>query len=132
MADVSNAAEPEGPRRRRYQFKLRTLLIAVVLLSTPLAWIGWQVKVVRERAQERTWLRHHGVLFVDESWGDQRLPWPRDLLGDQRVYSIWLPAKEPVDKSLSKRAAAAFPEAQQVYPGWHLSAGEPVPVELIK
>ena len=38
------------PRRRRwYQFRLKTLLIAVVLMSAALAWLTWQVRIVQGR-----------------------------------------------------------------------------------
>jgi hypothetical protein len=39
----------EPPKRRRFQFRLRTLLIGVTLLAVPLGYVGWQVKIVRER-----------------------------------------------------------------------------------
>src|ERR1700747_2520005 len=35
--------------RRRFQFRLRTLLIVVTLLAVPCAYVGWQAKIVRER-----------------------------------------------------------------------------------
>jgi hypothetical protein len=33
---------------RRFQFRLRTLMIVVTLLAVPLGYVGWQVKIVRE------------------------------------------------------------------------------------
>jgi hypothetical protein len=36
MSDNQNTAEPQKPRRRWFQFRLRTLLIAVALKTVPL------------------------------------------------------------------------------------------------
>jgi len=35
------------PKRRWHQFSLRTLLIAVLVLSLPLGWIGWELEKTR-------------------------------------------------------------------------------------
>jgi hypothetical protein len=43
-------AEPSNKAKRRwFQFRLRTLMIVVTLLAVPLGYVGWQVKIVRER-----------------------------------------------------------------------------------
>jgi hypothetical protein len=43
--------EPPLPSpRRRFQFRLRTLMIVVTLLAGVCACVGWQAKIVRERA----------------------------------------------------------------------------------
>ena len=34
---------------RRFQFSLRTLLIAVAIMAIPCAYVGYQAKIVRER-----------------------------------------------------------------------------------
>ena len=34
------------PRRRWFQFRLRTMLIVVTVLRVPLAYVGWQAKIV--------------------------------------------------------------------------------------
>ena len=40
----------QKPRRRRwFQFGLRTLLIFVVAAGCGMGWLGWQLKIVRER-----------------------------------------------------------------------------------
>ncbi len=39
----------DKPRRRWWQFRLRTLLIAVVVLSIPLAWVAYSLNWIRER-----------------------------------------------------------------------------------
>ncbi len=48
VAEPPIAAAPK-PKRRWYQFRLRSLLIVVTLLTVPLGYVGWQAKIVRER-----------------------------------------------------------------------------------
>jgi hypothetical protein len=48
-------AEQPAPRRR-FQFRLRTLLIGVTLLAVPLGYIGAQMRIVKER---KAWLESH-------------------------------------------------------------------------
>jgi hypothetical protein len=49
MGNQPSAAEPLKRKRPRFQFSMRTLLIGVTLLAVPLGYVGWQVKIVRER-----------------------------------------------------------------------------------
>jgi hypothetical protein len=42
-------AMPDQPPRRRFQFRLRTLMVGVTLLAVPCSYVGWQVRVVKER-----------------------------------------------------------------------------------
>jgi len=49
MADTPHTAEPVKPRRRWFQFRLRTLLIGATLLSLPRWWLGRQIKILPER-----------------------------------------------------------------------------------
>ena len=44
------AAQPSP--RRRFQFRLRTLMIVVTLLAVPCAYIGWQAKIVRAQRDD--------------------------------------------------------------------------------
>jgi hypothetical protein len=41
------ASQPSS--RRRFQFRLRTLMIVVTLLAVPCAYVGWQKKIVLDR-----------------------------------------------------------------------------------
>jgi hypothetical protein len=51
VAATNNAAMIDPPKRnrRRFQFRLRTLMIVVTLLAVPLGYVGWSAKIVRER-----------------------------------------------------------------------------------
>jgi len=55
-----SVAHAEARKRRWYQFSLRTLLVLVLLLSMPLAWIG--------RVLEKT-RREQAVVAKIEMWG---------------------------------------------------------------
>ena len=41
--------EPPKRKRRRFQFRLRTLMIGVTLLAVACGYVGWQAKIVRQR-----------------------------------------------------------------------------------
>ena len=53
-----NPAQPKS-RRRWYQFSLRTLLIGVVVLSVPCAYVAHEYRIVAAR---RAWLRSRPIL----------------------------------------------------------------------
>jgi hypothetical protein len=42
-------AELPKRKRRRFQFRLGTLLIGVAILAIPMAYVGWQAKVAKRR-----------------------------------------------------------------------------------
>src|SRR5690348_7897587 len=47
---------PPKPNRRRFQFRLRTLMIGITLFALiPCGYIGWQAKIVRDR---QAWTAH--------------------------------------------------------------------------
>ena len=41
---MTNETHNTKPRRRWYQFSLRTLLIVVTLSTIPLCWVGWELE----------------------------------------------------------------------------------------
>src|SRR5690348_1919362 len=77
---------PDQPSsRRRFQFRLRTLMIVVTLLAVACAYIGWQAKIVRERRIELERTVDLRVVGIDGSdkWGI--IPWVRRVLGDKPI-----------------------------------------------
>ena len=56
------------PPRRRFQFRLRTLLIAVAVLAVPMAWVGYSLNWIRQRhaildrQPPRVWSSSWGLL----------------------------------------------------------------------
>ena len=61
--DPTRIAAQSKARRRWYQYSLRTLLIGVVVLSLPLAYVGWQAKIVRQRKQLLSHILDHGGAY---------------------------------------------------------------------
>jgi hypothetical protein len=108
ISDASN-------RKRRVQYRLRTLMIVVTFLAVACAYVGWQAKVVRER---NAWLEMHqqeyfpfsgpwGVIFQgDRAQSPSRF---RLLIGDTpQLRIIVSKTASRADKEL---AASLFPEA---------------------
>jgi len=52
MTDKPNTREPSKTRRRRFQFRLRTLLIVVALTATLLAAWRWYGTILRLKDRE--------------------------------------------------------------------------------
>ncbi len=61
-----NAAELGKLRRRWFQFRLRTLLIAVTLLAIPCGFVGEQKAIVARRAVERHLLEQSDAVFFED------------------------------------------------------------------
>jgi hypothetical protein len=73
---------------RRFQFRLRTLMIGVALLAVACAYLGWQAKIVRERRAELSRVVEMRLVGIDGSDEERIIPWIRCALGDKRVASI--------------------------------------------
>jgi hypothetical protein len=114
----------EHPPRRRFQFGLKGLFIAVTVVAIPLAWLAWQREIVRHRLAMREYLRSRNSLvdcgqpFSWPTHGDAKEVRPGDpsyrvsairrFFGDITVNSIIVNRQlDPEDE----RAVAAFPEA---------------------
>jgi hypothetical protein len=94
----------QPPLRRRFQFRLRTLLLVVTLLAVPLGYVGWQMRIVREREaflETRYWLPSESSPF-----DPVEAPWMLRVLGAKPVYhvTVW-------GRADAERAASLFPEA---------------------
>jgi hypothetical protein len=116
--------------RRRFQFRLRTLLIAVALLAVACAYVGWQLKIVRQRAVVLNWLQERAplttVVYGTPGYDSQQdargrwsvaindpdTPWLRRLLGDHWIMTIIHPTAA-ADNEI-ERVRKAFPEAQLI------------------
>ena len=96
--------------RRRFQFRLRTLMIGVTLLAVPFACIGWQAAIVRVRlgilANFRDpphIIKWHTIHLGDKSQAPGLL---RRFLGDKEVGSLFFAKRDDAD-----RDHELFPEA---------------------
>jgi hypothetical protein len=120
MDEKPKTAGPgKKPRRRWFQFKLRTLLIGMALLTIPCGYVSWQAKIVRERKALLVEIESEGGGFCSSKrttagfWGKFPI-WPneaiesigkyhqgaleditRHFLGEESVVVIWLPAAIP-------------------------------------
>ncbi len=112
--------KPPNPSRRWYQFSLRTLLIAVMLLAAPLGYVGWQAKIVRERKAWKERLPPEGYLgsvpaldFVTVVNGDpnQSPSLIRRWLGDERIDAMQVPP-DTFDASQWEELKSLFPETR--------------------
>ena len=89
------------PRRRWFQFSLRTLLIGVTVAACGLGWLGVRVKDARKQAAAVTAVEKLGGFvcydFQADSMGDgvsapgtPGPAWLRAILGDDFFRSVWL------------------------------------------
>jgi hypothetical protein len=100
--------------RRRFQFRLRTLMIGVTLLAIPCGYVGWQLKWIRERHDEaakyQTWTAVP-IIQDNPNIGLKRTkaPWPLGWLGEDGMYLIAVPPS--ATKAETERLISLFPEA---------------------
>ena len=114
MPDNSNTAETAKPRCRWFQFRLRTMLIAVALLAVPCAYVAHEARFVAARKE---WLTQHSQLARNgetiplPTYLSPRteLPIVRRLLGDESCDRV------PIDSAdEEQRAEELFPEAVMI------------------
>jgi hypothetical protein len=103
--EPSKAARPIRGRRR-YQFSLRTFLIAISLLAAIFGYVARQYEIVQERQR----FVDEGRCCVGSNPNFSDVPWIRSLLGDQGYVAVGLDPN--ADKAERQRVAALFPEAQ--------------------
>ena len=92
-------ADQPSPRRR-FQFRLRTLMIVVTLLAVACGYVGSQAKVARERHQA---MATHRTIYPDVNLGPRgemyqrwtgvpvirpEAPWPLRWFGEQGYWGI--------------------------------------------
>jgi hypothetical protein len=95
---------PTPPRRRWYQFSLRTMLIVMVLSSAVFGWWG-------HRSKE--WIRQrHSVKVFKGAVGQVRAPGGLWIFGEEGVGEIFA---QPPDW---ERAESLFPEAKFAHARW--------------
>jgi hypothetical protein len=98
--------------RRRFQFRLRTLMIVVTLFCVFGGYVAHEVKIVRERRAllDKLLVLHHGIYSLDAN--KDATPWLRRLLGDEPVDELLIPTE--VSDEDAREIEAAFPEARAV------------------
>jgi hypothetical protein len=112
MSDKANTAEPGMPRRRWYQFRLRTLLVVVTLLAIPCGYVGWQARIVHERKAVIAEVERLGGSYSSRrpSMFEAGDPcWIRLMLGDVPTHGCFVvPLK--TDPAVIRRIKLAFPD----------------------
>ncbi len=108
---------PDQPSpRRRFQFRLRTLMIVVTLLAVACAHVAHEAKIVRER---RNWLVAHlfaassfppHLILLAQGSAEHNPSVIRLLLGDNSYKFIPVPASAPA--SVKEEAIILFPESK--------------------
>jgi hypothetical protein len=94
------------------RFRLRTLLIAIALLSIPMGWVAYQLNWIRQRHALLAEAKNNGLVV-----GSSPAPGLLAVLGEKGVSILMIP------DDLQERAHLLFPEAdiespygQSVYP----------------
>jgi hypothetical protein len=94
------------PRRRWFRFSLRTMLIAVVVLSIPLAWVAYSLNWIRERRKLIGNSDSNPFVSLVSPPGSTQAPQVLWLLGEGGRAWIRMPISE------CERARKLFPEAE--------------------
>jgi hypothetical protein len=117
MLDNQNTAEPQSPRRRWFQFRLRTMLIGVMVLCVvPGGYVICQRKIVQDRKSMLETGDEKPFVDADSATSAQdQIPLIRRWLGDRAIRSIRLKSDD-YDANV-ERHRAAFPEAQISFQG---------------
>lgn len=105
MAETPNNTKPRKPRCRWFQFRLRTLLVGVVLLAIPCAYVAHEYRIVAAR-KELIADGLTGRCLVCKRGDDDQIPLFRRWLGDHSYKSIVI-----VDPRWTERYRTAFPES---------------------
>jgi hypothetical protein len=104
--------------RRRFQFRLRTLMIGVTLFALiPCGYVGWQAKIVRDRQAWTAHLAARGFVprvgdVVIQSGYEWQPTFVRRWMGDKATSTIGLP--EYVSDEEKETTLRLFPETTVV------------------
>ena len=101
---------PDQPSpHRRFQFRLRTLLIGVTLLAVACWYVAREVNTARARGSMVDRIVNVEGGFVAHYLKFAPCPWIRRLLGDEPVDVVALPISSPLT---DQEIHAVFPEAE--------------------
>src|SRR4051794_24946576 len=94
----------DKPRRRWYQYSLRTMFVFTLVVSIPMAWVGYSLNWIRQR---------HRVLVdiaIEECDGPgPAAPGGLWLFGEKGMQRFWL---RPESRIIVEEAVQLFPEAE--------------------
>jgi hypothetical protein len=82
-----NDSDTPKPKRRWYQFRMRTLLVFVLLLSVPLSWFAWKLqKARRQREAVEAIVEAGGYVYYDFQIDETGA----EITGAQPTAPVWL------------------------------------------
>jgi hypothetical protein len=96
--------------RRRFQFRLLTLLIGITIFAVVAWWCITEARIAQDRVLLLETIKTRGGDYQQHLGGQSRLPLIRRLCGDQCVVVIW----RPHDRSgpSEDEIRARFPKVQ--------------------
>ena len=114
MAAIQSNTHQARPKRRWFQFSLRSLLLAVLVISLPLAWIGHKLNQLLRRNEAVSLIRQSGGTDDYDGYGKHflteetpSLPWLERLVGSQvlaQPKDVDLAGTSVTDAELAKLA----------------------------
>jgi hypothetical protein len=106
-ASCYNGTMPqEKPRRRWYQFSLRAMFVVTVVVSIPLAWVGYSLNWIRQRREYRSNQPPRTTTLVFSCGTPDPLPLSLRLFGEKPAANItWSP-----------RSPYTYAEAEKLFP----------------
>src|SRR5689334_18291305 len=93
------------PRRRWYQFSLRTMFVVVAAAAVPLAWVGYSMNWIRQRQQFILKESIPGYVDPRDLLNEKSAPAGLWMFGEVGRYGIVVKSKD------YNRARSLFPEA---------------------
>ena len=98
-----------------FRFRLRTLFVLLTVFGIVLAWVGVQVKWIRDRREFLATYLDEGVLrsrsrLEDPASYPTAAPWSIRVLGETGTAAIFLPRN--IDTQERERIQRLFPEAK--------------------
>ena len=87
------------------RFRLKTLLVAIALLSVPIAWVAYQLNWIQQRHSFIAKYCTGNDSNARDYFHYDELPWGLALFGETRHWRLDVPQEQ------QKRALELFPEA---------------------
>jgi hypothetical protein len=100
---------------RRFQFSLRTFLLALTTLAIPLSWVSHNANLCGQRTEVRRLLnsgeRGFELAFVHDGTIPIEVPWIRRIMGDWPAAGFCWDRDADKDRAFLERMHRIFPEA---------------------
>jgi hypothetical protein len=101
-----------APKRRWFQWSLRTLFVVVTAVALLVGWIVYQLSWMRERRELVNRVESYAVIGV--GGGLAEAPWPLWLFGEQGYSGILLHFPDPNRNKLVDRGREKWEQAERL------------------